>query len=171
MSFPLSFFPPPPSIAFLTVYPSLACVQTPLPRPLRINRRRGPFSDFSWGGGVCTQAGGWFITRLLQNYKTMCPTPHCSTAQRIFISPLGVQCAMKNCVLCLMSFTGFLIHMFHCQLHHESYLPVKRFRRFLTPVRKNRRSFLAWDQIDKTFSSAICKCGYCFPTPKQLLHL
>jgi len=65
---------------------------------------------------------------------------------------------MKNCVLCLMGFTGFLIHIFHCQLHHESHLPVKRFRRFLTPVRKNRCSFLARDQIDKTFSSEIYKC-------------
>ena len=35
-----------------------------------------------------------------------------------------------------MSFTGFLIHIFPCQLHHESHLPVKRFRWFLTPVRK-----------------------------------
>ena len=44
-----SFFPPPqPSFAFLTVHPSLACVQTPPPpRPLRKNRRRAYFSDFS----------------------------------------------------------------------------------------------------------------------------
>ena len=72
----------------------------------------------------------------------MGPTLHCSTARCIFISPLGVQYAMKNCVLCLMSFTGFLIHIFYCQLHYESYLPVKRFRWFLTPVR-NKSAFIS----------------------------
>ena len=81
----------------------------------------------------------------------MCPTPHCSTARCIFISPLGVQYAMTEKLrLVFDELYGFLIHIFKCQLHHESYLPFKRFRWFLTPVRKNRRSFLARHQIDQT---------------------
>ena len=41
------FFPPQPSIAFPTVHPSLACVPSPPPCPLRKNRIKAHFSDFS----------------------------------------------------------------------------------------------------------------------------
>ena len=54
------FSPPQPSIAFPTVHPSLACVQT-LPPPHVPSGKigEGPTSPiFPEGEGVCTQAGG-----------------------------------------------------------------------------------------------------------------